>query len=118
MVIISVTHITSRGESILDDPNAARSDAAPGSPSGDPAGGQSKSQSSSTGTAPKGIREQLSATIEAALRVGRAHVGLAKAELGEIAAEGKRLGVLAGIAFGLLFFAGLLRAGRPDPVPR
>lgn len=59
-------------------------------------------------TAPKGIREQLSATIEAAVRIGRAHLALAKAELGEIASEGKRVGVLAGIAFGFLFFAGLL----------
>ena len=108
MVIIRVTHTTSRGESILDDPNAAPSDAAHGSPSGETAGGPSTSQSSSTGSAPKGIREQLSATIEAALRVGRAHVGLARAELGEIASEGKRVGILAGIAFGLLLFAGLL----------
>jgi hypothetical protein len=59
-------------------------------------------------TAPKGIREQLSATIEAAVRIGRAHLALARAELGEIASEGKRVGILAGIAFGFLFFAGLL----------
>jgi hypothetical protein len=62
----------------------------------------------SANAAPKGIREQLSATFEAAVRIGRAHVALAKAELGEIASEAKRVGILAGIAFGFLFFAGLL----------
>ncbi|MGH2465946.1 MAG: hypothetical protein ACRDGI_10840 [Candidatus Limnocylindrales bacterium] len=58
--------------------------------------------------APEGLREQLSATIAAAVRIGRAHVALARAELGEVASEGKRVGLLAGIALGLLFFAGLL----------
>jgi len=58
--------------------------------------------------APDGLREQLSATIAAALRIGRAHIALGRAELGEIADEGKRVGILAGIALGLLFFAGLL----------
>ena len=84
-------HSTSRGELILDDPTAARAERPPRpGPGFGPL----------TGAAPKGIREQLSATIEAALRVGRAHVGLARAELGEIAAEGKRVGILAGIASG------------------
>src|SRR5471030_1475781 len=88
-------HPNCAGEPILDDPYAAQS--APKDPAKDPAG-----------AAPNGIREQLSATIEAALRVGRAHLSLARAELGEIASEGKRVGILAGIAFGCLFFAGLL----------
>jgi hypothetical protein len=74
------------GDSILDDPTAP--------PDAD--------------RAPQGLREQLSATIAAAMRIGRAHVALARAELGEIASEGKRVGILAGIALGFLFFAGLL----------
>jgi hypothetical protein len=80
------------GGSILDDPKAPPEDAA----------------KESAKAAPKGIREQLSATIEAALRVGRAHLSLARAELSEIAAEGKRVGILAGLAFVFVFFAGLL----------
>jgi hypothetical protein len=50
----------------------------------------------------------VSATIAAAVRVARAHGSLAQAEFGEILSEGKRVGILAGIAFGLLLFAGLL----------
>jgi hypothetical protein len=46
--------------------------------------------------------------VAAAVRVGRAHVSLAQAEFGEILAEGKRVGILAGIAFGLLLFVGML----------
>jgi hypothetical protein len=92
-------HPNCAGEPILDDPYAAQS--APKDPAKDPAW-------EPAAAAPNGIREQLSATIEAALRVGRAHLSLARAELGEIASEGKRVGILAGIAFGCLFFAGLL----------
>ena len=83
---------------ILDDPSANRS-VPPNDPSPEP--GASR-------PAPKGLREQLSATIAAAVRIGRAHVALAQAEFGQILAEGKRVGILAGIAFGLLLFAGLL----------
>ena len=50
----------------------------------------------------------MKATVEAAIQVGRAHIALARAELGEIAGEGMRVGILAGIALGLLLFAGLL----------
>jgi hypothetical protein len=42
------------------------------------------------------------------MRLVKAHVGLAKAEFGEIVGEIKRLAVAAGIAFGLLLFAGIL----------
>lgn len=83
---------------ILDDPKANRS-TTPNDPS--PAPGAQR-------PAPKGLREQLSATIAAAVRIARAHVSLAQAEFGEILAEGKRVGILAGIAFALLLFAGLL----------
>lgn len=82
------------GESILDDPKRA-----PNEPS--PAPGVS-------GRAPKGVREQATATVAAGLRVGRAHLALARAEFGQILAEGQRVAILAGLAAGLVLFAGLL----------
>jgi hypothetical protein len=82
------------GDSILDDPKAP-----PNDPSPDPRTAR---------PAPTGLREQVSATVAAAVRVGRAHVSLARAEFGEILSEGKRVGILAGIAFGLLLFVGML----------
>jgi hypothetical protein len=91
-------HISHVGDSILDDPKANRT-----APPNDPSSGSDAGR-----PAPDGIREQFSATIAAAIRVGRAHIGLAQAEFGEIASEGKRVAILAGIAFGLLLFAGLL----------
>ncbi len=84
--IINPARTSHAGDPILDDPKAQ--------PAAD--------------RAPEGIRAQLSATIDAALRVGRAHVGLARAELRDIASEAKRVGILAGLALGLLFFAGFL----------
>ncbi|HEV2005991.1 MAG TPA: hypothetical protein VGQ85_05185 [Candidatus Limnocylindrales bacterium] len=57
---------------------------------------------------PPGIREQLSATIQAGKRLFRAHVDLAKAEAGEILDEVKRMVALAAIALGLLFVTGML----------
>jgi hypothetical protein len=86
------------GDLILDDPKASRP-----APANDEA-----SDSSAPRSSPKGVREQISATIAAAVQVGRAHLALAQAEFGEILSEGKRVAILAGIAFGLLFFAGLL----------
>jgi hypothetical protein len=58
--------------------------------------------------APPGLREQLRATIEAARRLVRAHVALARAEAGEIVDEVKRLVGLALGALGLLLLTGLL----------
>lgn len=67
---------------------------------------------------PPGLRAQLGATIEAGKRLFRAHVDLAKAEIGEIVGEVKRIVALAGMALGailmavlLLFVGGLLFLG-------
>ena len=67
---------------------------------------------------PLGLRAQLGATIEAGKRLVRAHVDLAKAEIGEIVDEVKRMVALAGVAIGavllgalLLFVGGLLFLG-------
>jgi hypothetical protein len=59
-------------------------------------------------TEPPGIREQLGATFQAAKRLVRAHVDLAKAEAGEIVDEVKRMVGLAIVALGFVFFTGLL----------
>jgi hypothetical protein len=75
----------------LDDSNQA-----PHDPSPDPPPPRS---------APPGFREQLRATIAAAVRIVQAHVALARAELNAIAAEGKRFGTLSGVAAGLVLFA-------------
>jgi hypothetical protein len=64
-----------------------------------PAGGQ-----------PPGLRAQLGATFAAAKRLLRAHVDLAKAEMGEIVDEVKRMVALIGVAIGVVVLAGLLFA--------
>jgi hypothetical protein len=66
-------------------------------PSGAPATGE-----------PPGIRAQISATVEAAKRLVRAHVDLAKTEIGEIVDEVKRLVALFAFAFAMLVLVGLL----------
>lgn len=58
--------------------------------------------------APPGLRQQLVATIDAAKRLIRAHVALARAEASEIVDEVKRLVGLALGALALAFLAGLL----------
>ena len=91
---------------ILDDPKVNRA-----TPPGDPkAGPKTEGTSDPAGPrpAPKGLREQAEATLAAAIRIGRAHIALARAELGEIMAEGTRIAILAGVAVALLLFAGLL----------
>lgn len=60
-----------------------------------------------TGEAP-GLRAQFGATIEAVKRLFQAHVDLAKAELGEIVDEVKRMVALGGLALGAVLLAGLL----------
>lgn len=57
---------------------------------------------------PPGIRAQLGATIDAIKRLLRAHVDLAKAELGEIVDNVKRMVGLFALAIGLLVLASLL----------
>jgi hypothetical protein len=59
---------------------------------------------------PPGLREQIGSTIDAAKRLFRAHVNLAKAEAGEIAGEVGRMVGLVAIALGLLFAVGILLA--------
>jgi len=57
---------------------------------------------------PPGIRTQIGATFDAGKRLFGAHVDLAKAELGEIVEEVKRMVGLVALAIGLLVMAGLL----------
>lgn len=57
---------------------------------------------------PPGIRAQLGATIEAAKRLLRAHVDLAKTEIGEIVGEVKRMVALGALAIAALVMVGLL----------
>ena len=90
----------------MDDDGSKMSAAAP-PPASKPSTGE-----------PLGLRAQLGATIEAGKRLVRAHVDLAKAEIGEIVDEVKRMVALAGVAIGavllgalLLFVGGLLFLG-------
>jgi hypothetical protein len=57
---------------------------------------------------PAGLRAQIGATIEAGKRLLRAHVDLAKTEVGEIVGEVKRMVALAGLALGALLMVALL----------
>jgi hypothetical protein len=51
---------------------------------------------------PRGLRAQLGAVRDAIMRLVRAHVDLAKAELAQVLDEVKRLAALAGVAIGAL----------------
>jgi hypothetical protein len=55
-----------------------------------------------------GLREQLFATRDAARGLASAHIDLAKAEIGDVLDEVKRIALLAGLAIGFLLLAGLL----------
>jgi hypothetical protein len=57
---------------------------------------------------PPGLRAQVGATVDAVKRLFRAHVDLAKTELGEIVGEVKRMVALAGLALGAVIFVGML----------
>jgi hypothetical protein len=57
---------------------------------------------------PPGLRAQIGATVEAVRRLVRAHVDLAKTEVGEIVGEVKRMVALAGLALGALLMVALL----------
>jgi len=63
-----------------------------------------------TSGSPPGLRDQLGTTFNAAKRLGRAHIDLARAEAGEIAGEVGKLVALIGLALGFLFAVGLLLA--------
>ncbi|MCI0584737.1 MAG: hypothetical protein L0227_17915, partial [Chloroflexi bacterium] len=80
---------------MTDDASSMRAGATP--PAGQPASGE-----------PPGLRAQLGTTIEAAKRLFRAHVELAKAEIAEIVDEVKRMVALISAAIGILVVAGLL----------
>lgn len=69
----------------------------PGTPAGQAAPGD-----------PPGLRTQIGATFDAGKRLLRAHVDLAKTELGEIVDEVKRMVALGGAAIGLLLLAAVL----------
>jgi uncharacterized membrane protein YqjE len=75
----------------------------PASPPPDAAPGRSDR----SGDAP-GLREQVGRTRASGVRLVRAHVDLAKAELGEIVDNAKRLALYLGIAIALVLFAGML----------
>jgi hypothetical protein len=55
-----------------------------------------------------GLREQIGATRDSAKRLIGAHVELAKAEIGDVADEIKRVAILAGVAIGAAIAAALL----------
>lgn len=57
---------------------------------------------------PPGLRAQFGATIEAGRRLIRAHIDLAKTELGEIVDEVKRMVALGALALGALLMVALL----------
>jgi MFS family permease len=57
---------------------------------------------------PPGLRAQLGATVAAGKRLLRAHVDLAKTEIGEIVGEVKRIVALGALAVGLVVLAALL----------
>jgi hypothetical protein len=57
---------------------------------------------------PLGLRAQLGATFEAVRRLFRAHLDLAKTEIGEIVGEVKRMVALAGVALGAFVMVGML----------
>ena len=61
---------------------------------------------------PPGLRAQFGATVAAGRRLFRAHVDLAKAEVGEIVDEVKRMVALIGVAIGVVILAALLFAER------
>ncbi len=78
-----------------DDGSTTSPPASP--PPGKPASGE-----------PPGLRAQFGATIEAGRRLFRAHVDLAKTEIGEIVGEVKRMVALGAMALGALLMVGLL----------
>jgi hypothetical protein len=90
------------GPSASSGPKPTEPKAAPGP---NPAGAKAKRP-----PRPKkpGLREEFRATIAAGIRIGRAHLALARAELDSILDEGKRFGSLAGVAAALVVFALIL----------
>ncbi|HEX8941348.1 MAG TPA: phage holin family protein [Candidatus Limnocylindrales bacterium] len=76
---------------------------------GAPASGPTAADEAAPSTPPTpGLREQLGRTKDALLGLVQGHVDLARAEFADIVDEVKRVAVLAGLALGLLLFAGTL----------
>ena len=84
------------GASPLDDPNATPEPTTPPPAAPPPRGPRS---------APKGLRDQLGATRDAAMALVMAHIDLAKAEASAIAGEVGRVAALGAIAVVLVIFA-------------
>jgi hypothetical protein len=70
-------------------------------------GGPQPSGAPTTGR-PPGLRAQIGATIDAAKRLVRAHVDLARTEIGEIVGEVKRMVALFAFAIGMVIVVALL----------
>jgi hypothetical protein len=87
------------------DDDGSEMSAAASAPASEPASKAAKEPA--TGEAP-GLRAQFGATLEAGKRLFRAHVDLAKAEIGEIVGEVKRMVALGALALGVVLMAGLL----------
>jgi len=86
---------------VASDPDPTGSTAASGEPTIPP-------DDAAPRTDPPGLRDQVAAVIGAARRLLTAHVELAKAELGQIMGEVGRAAALGGLAFAMVFLAGLL----------
>src|SRR4051812_13754039 len=103
-----------RGGTTLDDPNQpgdrTRPPADAGTSGSPPAGDApgSPTGTATSGAEPPGLGAQIGSTRAAVVALGKAHAGLAKAELADIADEVKRTAALAGLAFGLLIVVATL----------
>jgi hypothetical protein len=94
------------GGAVDDDGSTLSPGASP--PPGDSVAPDARPAAPGAAAEPPGIRAQLGATIEAGKRLFRAHVDLAKSELGEIMGEVKRVLALGAMALGALLMMGLL----------
>ena len=67
-----------------------------------------ESRSTAPDLPPSGLRAQIGATRDAAIRLAMAHIDLARTEAAAIGGEIARVAALAGLAVGVLFFAAIL----------
>jgi hypothetical protein len=94
---------------VASDPDPTGPTTASGDPataSGEPSPAPDPSPGASSD--PPGLRDQVAAVIAAARRLVTAHLDLARAELGAIMGEVGRAAALGGLAFAMVFLAGLL----------
>lgn len=97
----------------MDDDGSKKSEAAAPAPASEPAGTPKSAAAPAPASAPPsgeapGLRAQFGATIAAGKRLVTAHIDLAKAELGEIVGEVKRMLALGGMALFAFLLAGML----------